>query len=90
MTIISADWGSAGYIKGPIRAGQAVSVCKADGSVVQRKINQVFVYKGLKRTAVDEAESGDIVVLIRNCGYLYRRNRLRSDKNPVPDGNDPY
>ncbi len=49
--------------KGTVRTGQTVSVCKADGSVVQRKINQVFVYKGLKRTAVDEAECGDIVVL---------------------------
>jgi GTP-binding protein len=49
--------------KGTVKTGQTVSVCKADGSVVQRKINQVFVYKGLKRTAVEEAESGDIVVL---------------------------
>jgi GTP-binding protein len=49
--------------KGTVKSGQSVSVCKADGTVVQRKINQVFVYKGLKRTAVEEAESGDIVVL---------------------------
>lgn len=49
--------------KGKIKSGQSVSVCKADGSVVQRKINQVFVYKGMKRTAVEQAESGDIVVL---------------------------
>jgi GTP-binding protein len=49
--------------KGIIKPGQTVSVCRADGSVAQRKINQVFVYKGLKRTAVDEAECGDIVVL---------------------------
>lgn len=49
--------------KGKIKSGQAVTVCKADGSEVQRKINQVFVYRGLKRTAVEEAESGDIVVL---------------------------
>lgn len=49
--------------KGKIKSGQSVSVCKADGTVAQRKINQVFVYKGLKRTPVEEAESGDIVVL---------------------------
>ncbi|MDO4552332.1 MAG: translational GTPase TypA [Bacillota bacterium] len=49
--------------RGVIRAGQAVSVCKPDGSVVRRKINQVFVYRGLKRTAVEEAECGDIVVV---------------------------
>lgn len=49
--------------KGRIRAGQTVSVCKDDGSTVIRKVNQVFVYKGLKRIPVEEAESGDIVVL---------------------------
>ncbi|MCQ2555123.1 MAG: translational GTPase TypA [Clostridia bacterium] len=49
--------------RGTIREGQTVSVCKEDGSVVQRKINQVFVYRGLKRTAVPEAKSGDIVVV---------------------------
>lgn len=49
--------------KGKIKVGQSVSVCKEDGSVAPRKINQIFVYKGLKRTPVQEAESGDIVVL---------------------------
>lgn len=49
--------------RGRVHEGQTVSVCKADGSVVQRKINQVFVYRGLKRMAVLEAGSGDIVVV---------------------------
>lgn len=49
--------------KGTIHEGEIVTVCKADGSVVQRKINQVFVYRGLKRMAVPEAGSGDIVVV---------------------------
>lgn len=49
--------------KGVIKTGQTVAVAKEDGSIVQRKINQVFVYRGLKRTPVDEAECGDIVVV---------------------------
>lgn len=49
--------------KGKIREGQTVAVAKADGTIVQRKINQVFVYRGLKRMAVPEAECGDIVVV---------------------------
>ncbi|MBE6036873.1 MAG: translational GTPase TypA [Clostridiales bacterium] len=49
--------------RGKIKEGQTVAVTKADGSVVQRKINQVFVYRGMKRTAVPEAECGDIVVV---------------------------
>ena len=49
--------------RGKIREGQSVAVCKADGSTVQRKVNQVFVYRGLKRVSVPEAEAGDIVVV---------------------------
>ncbi|WP_206458828.1 translational GTPase TypA [Anaerovorax sp. IOR16] len=49
--------------KGKVRSGQTVSVTKEDGTVVNRKINQVFVYRGLKRMPVEEAECGDIVVI---------------------------
>jgi len=49
--------------RGTIRPAQTVAVTKEDGSIVQRKINQIFVYRGLKRTAVEEAVSGDIVVV---------------------------
>jgi len=49
--------------KGKIKAGQTVAVAKGDGTIVQRKINQVFTYVGMKRTLVDSAECGDIVVV---------------------------
>lgn len=49
--------------RGTIKSAQQVAVFKDDGSLVQRKINQVFVYRGLKRTPVEEAKSGDIVVV---------------------------
>jgi len=49
--------------KGKIKTGQTVAVAKADGTIVQRKINQLFTYVGMKRTLVDSAESGDIVVV---------------------------
>lgn len=49
--------------KGVIRAGSVVAVAKGDGQIEQKKINQVFVYRGLKRMAVDQAEAGDIVVI---------------------------
>ncbi|MGF6375395.1 GTP-binding protein [Clostridiales Family XIII bacterium PM5-7] len=49
--------------KGIIKAGQAVAVAKDNGDIVQRKINQVFVYRGLMRTPVEQAECGDIVVV---------------------------
>lgn len=49
--------------KGVIKSGQTVSVAKENGEIVQRKINQLFVYRGLKRVPAEEAECGDIVVV---------------------------
>jgi len=49
--------------RGVIREGEMVAVTKEDGSVSRNKVNQVFVYRGLKRMAVSEAHSGDIVVV---------------------------
>lgn len=49
--------------RGKIKEAQQVSVTKEDGSVAKAKINQIFVYKGMSRIAVPEAEAGDIVVV---------------------------
>ena len=49
--------------RGSIKEAQQVAVTKEDGSVAKCKINQVFVYKGLSRMAVEEAKSGDIAVV---------------------------
>lgn len=49
--------------QGKIREGQMVSVFNRDGKIVKRKVSQVFIYTGLKRISVQEAYSGDIVVL---------------------------
>ena len=51
--------------KGILRPGGQVAVAKPDGSYTMRKINQCFVYRGMKRVAVSEVHSGDICVL---CG----------------------
>lgn len=49
--------------QGTIKEGQTVVVAKENGELVQRKINQIFLYRGLKRVAVPEAECGDIIVV---------------------------
>ncbi len=49
--------------KGKIHPGESVAVCKPDGSFKMGKINQTFIYRGLKRVAVDEVGSGDICVV---------------------------
>ena len=49
--------------RGVIKEGQTVAVTKDDGTVKNCKVNQVFTYRGLKRTAVKEAQAGDIAVI---------------------------
>lgn len=49
--------------KGKLKAASQVGVCRGMEDVATKKVNQIFVYRGLKRMAVQEAESGDIVVV---------------------------
>ena len=50
--------------RGRIRSGQPVAVMQGpDGEPKMAKVNQVLVFKGLERTAVEAAEAGDIVLI---------------------------
>ncbi|KAJ3636251.1 hypothetical protein Zmor_011851, partial [Zophobas morio] len=49
--------------EGTIKEGQQVSISRNDGSVGKGKISNLYVYEGMKRVAVKEAQAGDIVVL---------------------------
>ncbi|MDD6258266.1 MAG: translational GTPase TypA, partial [Erysipelotrichaceae bacterium] len=49
--------------KGTLKAATTYEVCNANGKVRQGKTNQVFVYKGLSRIAVDEIQSGEICMI---------------------------
>ncbi len=69
--------------KGIIKEGQTVAVAKADGSIVQRKVNQVFVYRGLKRMAVQQAECGDIVV-VSGIADISIGETICDPQNPQP------
>ena len=56
---------------GRISSGQQVAVMQGpDSEPKLAKINQVMVFKGLERTAVDEAQAGDIVLVtgVENVG----------------------
>lgn len=48
---------------GTLKEGQSVVVCDAFGNTRTKSISQIFVYKGLKRVAVQQAQSGDMVVI---------------------------
>ncbi|MCQ2565897.1 MAG: translational GTPase TypA [Clostridia bacterium] len=48
---------------GTVHPGDTVAVAKPDGTYAMRKVNQTFIYRGMKRVAVDEVGSGDICVI---------------------------
>ncbi|AHB36022.1 GTP-binding protein [Spiroplasma apis B31] len=49
--------------KGVLKEGQQVSISKNDGSVIKGKLSGLFIYQGMKRVAVKEAQAGEIVVV---------------------------
>lgn len=49
--------------EGVIKLNQQVSIYRRNGKTDKRNISQLYVYDGLKRTAVKEAYSGDIVII---------------------------
>ncbi|WXR62723.1 translational GTPase TypA [Peptostreptococcaceae bacterium AGR-M142] len=49
--------------KGSVKRGQQIAISKRDGEVVRGKISKLFINEGLNRVEVDEAFSGDIVVI---------------------------
>jgi GTP-binding protein len=48
---------------GRVRIGDAVSVCKLDGTFQETKVTKLFAFDGLKRVDIEEAAAGDIICL---------------------------
>ncbi|MGI6190926.1 MAG: translational GTPase TypA [Eubacterium sp.] len=69
--------------QGTLKEAQVVGVAREDGSIDERKINQVFVYRGLKRTPVSEAQCGDIVV-VSGISDISIGETLVDPQNPMP------
>lgn len=49
--------------KGTISAAEIVTIVGLDGQSRNHKVNQIFVYKGMKRSEVSQASCGDICVV---------------------------
>lgn len=69
--------------QGVIREGQTVAVARGDDGITNKKINQIFVYKGLKRVPVKEAECGDIVV-VSGISDISIGETITDPQNPQP------
>lgn len=63
MMNTSAGWALDGIYQGTLKAGGKYVRTNADGTLKNETLSNLFVYKGLSRTPVQEAHSGDIVVI---------------------------
>lgn len=50
-------------VRGRIKAGEEVAICKRDGSIQKFNINNIYQFEGLRRVPVEEAKLGDIVAV---------------------------
>ncbi|MEK7823473.1 MAG: translational GTPase TypA [Candidatus Eisenbacteria bacterium] len=50
-------------VNGHVRARQDVGLARLDGSVVRRRVTNLYVFEGLQRVEVEDAGPGDIVAL---------------------------
>jgi len=48
---------------GRVKIGDAVTVCKLDGTFTDTRVTKLFAFEGLKRVDIEEAAAGDIVCL---------------------------
>jgi GTP-binding protein len=55
--------GIARITRGSVKRGQQIAIARREGGVDKGKIGKVFVNEGLKRVDVEEALSGDIVIV---------------------------
>ena len=49
--------------RGKIRTGETVAVMRRDGTKAQAKISKIYVYNGLQKVTVSEAEAGELVAV---------------------------
>lgn len=50
--------------RGTLKAGQAVTLCKRDGSKIKSRIKELYVFEGLGRAKVEEVNCGDICAVV--------------------------
>ena len=71
--------------EGVVKAGQQVTVKKADGTSRSAKLTKLFTFKGLERVEVQEAGAGDIVIVAGIAdAYIGETVTTNPDAEPMP------
>src|SRR5262249_45794053 len=72
--------------QGQIRKGQQIAWCRADGSIENARITELYVTDALERVAADEAGPGEIVAIARLPEGAVRGTVARPDDPRPPPG----
>jgi len=68
---------------GKVTVGDAVSVCKLDGTIQKTRITQLYTFEGLKQKPVTEASAGDIIALAGIEG-IFIGETVADAEDPLP------
>ena len=68
---------------GRIRVGDAIAVCKLNGTVEQTRVTKLFAFDGLKRVDIPEAAAGDIIC-VAGIADITIGETLADAIDPVP------
>jgi GTP-binding protein len=68
---------------GKIAVGDAVSVCKLDGSIERTRVTKLFTFEGLHQQPLSEASAGEIIAIAGIEG-IYIGETVADAENPVP------
>ncbi|HVT47698.1 MAG TPA: translational GTPase TypA [Vicinamibacterales bacterium] len=71
---------------GRVKVGDAIGVCKLDGSVQQTKVTKLYMFDGLKRVDVEEAAAGDVICLA-GIENIMIGETIADPEQPIPIGN---
>ncbi|MGE4288368.1 MAG: translational GTPase TypA [Salinivirgaceae bacterium] len=69
--------------RGAFKAGQQLSLCKRDGSIVRTRIKELYVFEGMARKKVETVAAGDICAMIGIDGFDIG-DTLADYENPEP------
>jgi GTP-binding protein len=48
---------------GKVAVGDAISICRIDGTIEKTRVSKLYAFEGLKQVAIESAETGEIVAL---------------------------
>ena len=69
--------------RGVLKAGQEITLCHRDGTLVRQRIKDLMVFTGIEKTKAETVESGDICAVVGIEGFEIG-DTIADHENPEP------